>query len=323
MSPPNDAAALWLQLLRDIVPKTWPDQLLHFTKLATLKEIVRTKSVVLFNALTMTDREEVAGNLLVLRRHLSSASQLRALLDQLNGLLSSAFAQQFLAHFEKIVANDFFGTYVFCLSEEHTDHPEGRLSMWRAYGGDGAGVAIGFKTALIQSRWDAPAPVLFYKVRYENEGQMLATAGTLLKTFASLSPKIRPIFTSKPDIVFDALYQLLLIVAATRKHPGFSEESEWRVIYASNFGDGSSMLQPDTFAFGNTVRLGYRLSLSQYLTNFHPPAVMDDLIGNVIVGPCDPQVPVAQAVEKLLADLGCKNPGAKIRLCQTPYRANK
>jgi hypothetical protein len=43
-------------------------------------------------------------------------------------------------------------SYVFCLSEHAKDDTDGRLSMWRGYGGNGSGAAIVFDTAKIAAR---------------------------------------------------------------------------------------------------------------------------------------------------------------------------
>jgi hypothetical protein len=45
---------------------------------------------------------------------------------------------------------------LFCLSEHAKDDTDGRLSMWRGYGGNGNGAAIVFDTAKIAAREESP-----------------------------------------------------------------------------------------------------------------------------------------------------------------------
>jgi uncharacterized protein YjbI with pentapeptide repeats len=78
-----------------------------------------------------------------------------------------AIQSAFYSYFQKFDFELALNVYVFCLSEHDPQHPDGRLSMWRAYGGNGDGVALVFKTDFITFNKDSP--LLIAKVIYASE----------------------------------------------------------------------------------------------------------------------------------------------------------
>ena len=109
----------------------------------------------------------------------------------------------------------------FCLSADHGD----RLSQWRGYADDGAGVAIGFDRNLLQELidWRQNPESLYRKwhefiklheVIYDEE-----------KTKQDVDSIIRKSRTSR----IDATYEILDAIY-THKNHAFKEEQEWRLI---------------------------------------------------------------------------------------------
>jgi hypothetical protein len=119
-------------------------------------------------------------------------------------------------------------TYVFCLSEHDPTNPDGILSMWRGYGGNGSGAAIVFDTSKLAAMEDSP--LIVGKVSYASEQERFAwfakTAGKAADLLRSHS-----IPNDKLWLAAWRLFDRIKLFALFTKHHGFAEESEWRVVY--------------------------------------------------------------------------------------------
>jgi hypothetical protein len=325
---PNETPQeIWHTLTSPIAPKQngWPVSVLHYTKLSTFKQIAESKSIALFNSLLMNDWQEVSFNLSKVRKLvLDPTHPVGSALMSLDRALGHGFLNRFKLRVGNQSAHDSIDTYLFCCSEQSPDCPDGLLSMWRAYGADGLGAAIEFKLNLVKQAWSAAQPVVFYPVRYEDESDFELTLVNIGRQMSASANNILPLWMRNQETVLDQLYEVFFIASATRKHKGFSEEREWRVIASSRLASSSNgVLSIDVFPAGNSLRLGVRLHLEGYLKIFGSSATMDALIGDVIIGPGAHQVSSAQAVVELLARMGCTDNERRIRLCTIPYRANK
>jgi hypothetical protein len=130
--------------------------------------------------------------------------------------------------FQKFDVEHALNVYVFCLSEHDPQQSDGRLSMWRGYGGNGNGVALVFKTDFITFREDSP--LLIAKVLYASEEERIEwLRAKFVEAVAVL--KTHPIPDDKLHIVAYQIFTLMLIYSLISKHHGFSEENEWRIIY--------------------------------------------------------------------------------------------
>ena len=121
--------------------------LAHYTSIDVLEKIMRSGEIWLSNPLFMNDLEEVRfgiqqGATLFLQNPLvveACGSPNRA------QILANAF-RHYYTQFDQEHA---FDTYVFCLSQHGSANTDGRLSMWRGYGGQGNGAALVFNTNFV------------------------------------------------------------------------------------------------------------------------------------------------------------------------------
>ena len=138
--------------------------------------------------------------------------------------LKSAFNDYY-----NIFANEHvIDTYVFCLSEHVRDDADGLLSMWRGYGGNGNGAAIVFDSAKLSPQENSP--LIIAKVEYGSTEERINWLQKRVTQFAEI--------LGQSNIPDDKLYlssylffERLKLFAVFTKHRGFSEESEWRVVY--------------------------------------------------------------------------------------------
>jgi hypothetical protein len=103
--------------------------------------------------------------------------------------------------------------------------PADRLSHWRAYGKDGAGYAIGFRTArLVETGEQAVPRFTLTRVIYDKKEQQ--------KVLTGLFERERAACSLNPAAIIS---RALKLAALTFKDQGFSDESEWRLISANPF----------------------------------------------------------------------------------------
>jgi hypothetical protein len=302
-------------------PEKWPTELLHYTKAASFQKIVETKSIVLFNPLSMNDRNEMLVGARILATSLQSD---RCVIDGINSINATldGFPRKFIEYIADRIDRDTLGSYVFCLSTPDPQHPTGMLSMWRAYAADGAGVSVGFNAAQIAKTYQqVRMPVVLYPVRYETEVELRAKIRAIVDKVVAVAGRAAPLWRTDEQAVLWGVYQAMIIAVATHKHPGFKEELEWRAISFWSFADEHAMLKQEVFEFGNRIRVGLRFDLEAYAKQVG--LSLANLLTKVTIGPGEQQNIVADAVLHLLNGLGIENPRARIEVCRTPYRPNR
>ena len=131
--------------------------LAHYTSMANSEKIIREERILLSNPLFMNDIEEMRFGLNVGRDLIvNTFTPLGRIFEELG--------KEFLKIYQDFDNNLAINTYVFCLSEHDPKDTDGRLSMWRAYGGNGSGAALIFDLGKI--RPNNNSPLLITKVKY-------------------------------------------------------------------------------------------------------------------------------------------------------------
>jgi hypothetical protein len=133
----------------DCFPKRQP-MLTHYTSIVGLEAILRTNELWLSNPLFMNDMEEVRFGIHTGARLFLGSSELEMACGSKKRF--DLLKHWFTYYFNKFDSEHVLDTYVLCLSEHAKDDTDGRLSMWRGYGGNGNGAAIVFDTAKIAAR---------------------------------------------------------------------------------------------------------------------------------------------------------------------------
>lgn len=128
-------------------------------------------------------------------------------------------------------------TLITCFSDNSD-----KLSQWRAYGDDGYGVSIGFKSKILKDIKNTKMNVYLKKVIYKEANQILELRGLIRSTilyirnmFKSDIVKISEDFNEYFIDEFDAFCEVLVdkieCMSCYIKNPAFVEEDESRIIY--------------------------------------------------------------------------------------------
>lgn len=287
--------------------------LVHYTSAETAASILKGRSVWMRNAVTMNDFSEVQYGLHCLHTawKAESGRAFAAGIEQTHTGLIKEVEARFDAWQIDLKTN----TYLTCLSEHlEEENQNGRLSMWRAYGGR-SGVALVLNLTPF-TVVDDKLTAYSSPVAYETPESFSARLGQLGREFSANREFLRNI---NRQHMFDLVFMILRFSALCTKHPGFAEEREWRIIYSPNIASSEAI---DRFV--ETVRgipqVVYKLPLINDPERGLHGADLNSLVSRIIIGPTPDQVAVAQALQQLLTDGGVENAGDRIHISGIPLR---
>jgi len=187
------------------------------------------------------------------------------------------------------------------------------LSQWRAYCPPSAGVSLGFSAQELLDAADAQSFQLV-KCIYNRELQTQLVNRWVDLVLATKDDKEDPPSSSHPSQSyyshFRANEESFLQVAARMKHPGFSEEQEWRLVSKV----GRNQLDP-----GLKFRAG-RTRLIPYI-EFRPPLTDAGALSlrHVYIGPAQDHNISFSALAAFLSNSGARVENG-IRACGIPLR---
>ena len=261
------------------------NNLVYYTTAETAKNILRNQELWMRNASVMNDFSEVRFALDRLRYLLYAPgddSLLKLFVDDLDKTLSEIFKKCVNAFFNfdngestSWQYNTYITSFTYHESKENND---GRLSMWRAYGGD-KGVAIVFKKGfLFESLSDKN--IFISPVAYFDEEELKNAIGEiarLLKGKRSFLAETLQKDDGEQTLLNEFMWALRFAVVSV-KHPGFAEEKEWRLV--ANGIDLSKEKNCADFELENVKgydQLVYKVKFSK--------EEMFDMIDSILIGP--------------------------------------
>lgn len=289
---------------------------IYYTTAATALKALRNREIWMRLTGVMNDHSEVQHGINCLQTALESASG-QQLANSLNGCFPGLH-EEVLNLFGQWVPSIFADTFITCISEhEVEDRAYGKLSMWRAYGGN-AGVALVLNPYVFFAETQALAaytsPVLY------------ANADGLQ---AKLSEVAHNIFTNTSYVqamgrenTKAAVFHALRFAAICTKHPAFKEEREWRIASSPSM-QRSEYVKQFQEVIGGIPQPILKIELndqpSEGLVGLQP----QHFIEQILIGPCEFPNIIARSFIEELQQLGFINPSAKISVTGIPLRPNQ
>jgi hypothetical protein len=289
-------------------------KLAHYTSAENGLNIIKGKTIWLRNAAVMNDFSEIEHG----RACLNWALQNTNLLSRLAALIEPHhpnLCQEVLQWLNEADLDARLFTYITALSEHSADDEVGRLSMWRAYGGNAAGVALVMNTDFLDlddTQLEAvTSPVLYggpQRLAEEMQHMVVALeeAPDLIKAVPTINAK---------SILFHAFRYAIL----STKHPSFEEEQEWRVLHSPR-QSASAFIEAEPVAIKGIAQLVYKLPLENKPGLNMPQVDLDRLVHRVIIGPTQYPYTVAEAYDEALTRAGVKDAGQRIKISHIPLR---
>ncbi len=290
--------------------------LAYYTNTITAKKILENREFWLRNASAMNDYSEVNYGISKINKlfFVDSTSEDKAFRNagerlkksmgnfcNSNGdnIFSKALHQFFYEQISWV-----HNTYIVCFTEHDVSTDRyGRLSMWRAYGGDN-GVAFVFKPGYRFQDYERNNNITVTPVAYLDDDEFLSEVNVLTDSIVENEDMLHRV---PPDTLFSFFVNLLRYAIVSIKHPGFREEQEWRIIAHS----GGVKLE--TCCARGVVQQVSKLKLCE--DNF------DDILDHIIIGPTPYENIIYKAFVNMLQSVySMSNAEIRVFPSRIPYR---
>lgn len=292
-------------------------QFSHYTSAEAALNIIRTQKIWLRSASIMNDYAEVQHGENCLKHCLFSTgigARVEAIFERLQPNSYKEFVDGFWYRQPERVSQ----TYMLSISE-HAEYPApeshlGRLSMWRAYGGD-TNVALVFKREPILGDTNAfnliSSPVLYcgleiFEEKLTQVVEKLEQNFELLKSYEFPTLQIH---------FFGAFHSAIL----SAKHSGFEEENEWRLLYSPTMWP-SDKLELSVENISGVPQKVYQLPFQNFPENGLQGATLPEILDRIIIGPTQTPYPIYDALVTELTNIGVADAHNKVRVSNIPLR---
>jgi|CXWL01.1.fsa_nt_gi hypothetical protein len=285
----------------------------YYTTAETATCILRNKQIWMRNTAAMNDYLEVEHGLECLKTSYKAAPG-----NTFNAALNACFpglADEIKDFFNGWLPSIRRDTYITCVSEHLPEEDQhGRLSMWRAYGGQ-TGVALVLNGSVMFSNSNA-LNVFSSPVAYLSPD---AFAAQFEKIATNMEREVDYIKHLGREAVKQIVFNMFRFAVLCTKHPGFHEEREWRVV-------ASPAMHPTNHAtlgvevIHGTPQTVLKLNLQNHKEKGLVGLAIPELLNRIIIGPCEfPQI-ISSAFHRLLAEAGIPEPEKKIIVSDIPLR---
>jgi hypothetical protein len=202
----------------------------HYTSAEIALQIIKSKRLWMRSTTCMSDYREVAHGYDILQEYFRDPTRRAAFVEALDTVARGA-ATDAIRLFDQWTQDIRLNTYITSVSEHsNTEDRQGRLSMWRAFGGAPSRVAI-----VLKLPWYSDVAnqlhLIFSPVAYLSKGEVFSVINEVSSNVQTNRDYLQ---SQPPGHVVGYLFAMLLAAVTCLKHEGFHEEREWRVIYAPN-----------------------------------------------------------------------------------------
>jgi len=220
-------SVFWPELLeRQTVLERDHVKFVQYTSAHTAMSMITSNEVWLRNTRCMNDYREVEHGidcLVAAYKSDKEGNRFKVVVDSIFPGMRSDFEKLYDGWLPHLRSN----TFITCVSEHPPEEDEyGRLSMWRAYGGNCPVAVVLSRTSFLAESEALQAYT--YPVIYRDADQFRSEFGMLADRLESEADYVRAIGL---DRVWNLLFAIFKSYAFCVKHPGFAEEREWRIVY--------------------------------------------------------------------------------------------
>lgn len=282
----------------------------YYTTADTAMKLIENKEIWLRNATVMNDFSEIAYGLDLMRRALSGPSGgsfIKAASNVFPGVMDKVFPQ--LSQIERHWRIE---TYISCLSlHEPSEDQNGRLSMWRAYG-DVAIVVNNTPMTVVTDRLGVYSTPVHYLDQSGVDERLRKVAHAIAVNHDFLQQRGEQEFISNT-------VSMVFLAAIGTKHPGFSEEKEWRIFFRPAERPESILTRRVT-VIDRVPQEIWALPLRHDPDNGLHRADVPSLLDRIIIGPTPYPYVSAHAFVETLERAGVENASTKVVVSDIPLR---
>lgn len=288
----------------------------QYTSAEAAMSIIKKNEVWLRNCQCMNDSREVEHGLHCLIEAFRNEKNGKRFQESLETIYPGII-DEFANIFDNWLPSFKTNTYIACVSEHPPEEDKyGRLSMWRAYGGQRPVALVLNKDPFLAETdvFHAYTHPVYYQdpENFNFEFGELATRVNNEKDFLSTLGK-----ESVIGYLFDIFKNIIVCV----KHPGFAEEREWRVVYNPDHKKSEHVTSSIVSINGIPQEI-HKIPLKDIPEENFIGATVPQFIDKIIIGPNDHQFVLGKTFIKLLEEAGCENPIDKVFYSGIPLRNN-
>jgi len=212
--------------------------------------------------------------------------------------------------------------FVACLAEHQSfEDDHGRLSMWRGYNKGGTGVAIILNKNIMDE--DTILPVFLSGVDYIDRNETEEKIEEIVNNIHKNSQKLstihqRMLRKGQQSGICADLIRALIFAPICIKHPGFSEEKEWRIIHMPEF-QYEEELPKKHQCINGTIQKIYTIPLDKD-TAEKTGMSLDSIIDKVIIGPCKFPDVTKEGIISLMKEKGILDAEKRVVISGIPLR---
>ncbi|MDL2409975.1 DUF2971 domain-containing protein [Rhizobium calliandrae] len=284
----------------------------HYTSADTALKIIANEEVWMRKSTCMNDFNEIEHGFSCLRlAYAEHKERFTALIEP----SFPEFSKKLEDHFNGWLPSIRNSTYISCISEhENSEDLNGRLSMWRAYGGP-TGVAIVVRSEPFLRPSDA-LQAYTSPVAYLSEAQFSIEFANTLDGFEQ---NFALIVQLSEEQLLGHMFEVFRMAVLCTKHPGFAEEKEWRIVYSPSMYE-STRIKPDIFTFNGVPQKIFKIPLKSVESEGLVGIEVAQLIDRIIIGPTSFPVEIKEALGTVLQTRGIENPYGMIWMSEIPLR---
>lgn len=252
----------------------------HYTSAEAALQIIKSKRIWMRNTICMSDYSEVTHGYDILRNFFGEPTNREDFLKALDEV-APGVAMEAITLFDQWWLDIQLNTYIAALSEHDTkEDTHGRLSMWRAFGGNIARVAI-----VIDVPWESEGSkamnLVFSPIAYLNEQEVYAELKAVITNIHTDTEFLRSV---DPKLLFNFVFHMLMTGVVCLKHEGFREEREWRVIYAPKRLP-SPLMESSTEIIGGIPQTVCKIPIDNTVSGIPGDLDLSKLFDRLIIGP--------------------------------------
>lgn len=287
----------------------------HYTSAEAALSIIEKKRLWMRNATSMSDYREVRHGYQILDNFFSVEGKKKAFVDAIDACVPGA-ATEAMSLFDDWREHVQLNTYITSISEhDNREDLNGRLSMWRAYGGSGARVAIVLKVP-DYSGGAAALNLIFSPVAYLNEEGAHKVIHEVVENIRAEREFLSSVDRS---LVVRAVRLMLLAGVTCLKHEGFHEEREWRAIYSPRLWP-SALMKSSTKTVGAVPQTVFEIPLDAAVSDSLRGLDLFAMLDRIIIGPSAYPWVLYDTFTAALGKAGVPEAGRLVFTSQIPIR---
>ncbi|WP_170402379.1 DUF2971 domain-containing protein [Ruegeria arenilitoris] len=289
----------------------------HYTSASNALSIIQNQKVWMRNASEMNDFSEVQHGQSCLAAAWNDKTQGARLKGLLEGI-EAGLVDRLAKSFDERGYDRERESFIISVSEHGNgtidEDKYGRLSMWRAYGGN-TNVALVMNNGPFL-RESTATNAFTSPVFYGDQDRFVQEFSKVVDAFEQNMELARQLGGEAVKTIFQNIFHF---AALSTKHPGFAEEREWRVILSPTMFP-SNKVKFDLEVVNGVPQRVYKFPLMDYPSEGFVGATIPDLLEEIIIGPTNAAYTIYDALGGALTQAGVSDGFSRVRISSIPLR---